>query len=475
MPIATLTRTEGQRIADFTSAFLTHTTGDLGGSAIQLRDWQKDILNGVFTLNENNKWQYRQALIITPRKCGKSEIGSSMCLYVLLGKPDVFGAQIFSVAGSKDQARIVFGAAKKMVEAQPEFKEYVRIYRDAIENVVTGSVYRVLSSDGKLQHGLNSYFCTVDESWVLPNGELPEALLSSSGARSESLLVHITTPGSGTDGYLKGLVNHAEAIRAGAVEDPTFYCHWNKPPVDVDHTDPAVWATYNPAYGDWISKEFLASQLVQLPEAEFKRLHLAAWTDAHEAWLPAGTWDALPTAAPLAPGDEVALGVDASLNYDDSAVIACKRDGSIYVLGHWHPTDGETIDLNDVRLVIEEACRTYNVREIACDPWYFRDVMFELDKQGYPVVEYRTNSTSLMVPACEEFYKAVMNGAISHDHNPQLGLHISHTRIKSDKLGTRITKESKNSRNKIDLAVAAVIAHDRAIQLPEPKKRTLTF
>lgn len=482
--------TEGPRLREFATRFCRHTTGPDEGQLIELRPWQAKVIDEIFALRpdglcdsasdgQKSLWKYRQALVILPRKCGKSELGSIIALYGLVACKER-GAQIYAAAGSKDQARIVFGAAKAMVLADPLLSERCLVQRNQILNKQTGSVFRVVSSDAKLQHGLNPLLTICDETWGWPNGELAEALLSGSGARPQSLLIHITTPGSGQTGYLWDLVQHGKRVQSGEVEDPTFYMHWNEPDPAADHRDPNTWAKYHPAYGDWVSADFLQSQLQQLPESEFRRLHLAAWTAAREAWLPWGAWQSLgdsasegrKSRAEIQDGETVLLGVDAAYSGDSTGIVAATPDGRIAVLGHWETdgTPGWRTPFSEVRQTLLDASKRFNVVEIACDPYWLSALMQELAELGLPMVEFRTNSMALMVPAVKKFFDGVMDAQLSHDDNPALARHLDNCRIKTDKYGTRITKEAPNSPNKIDLAVCAVIAWDRASRYRAPVK-----
>ena len=107
-----------------------------------------------------------------------------------------------------------------------------------------------------------------------------------------------------------------------------------------------------------------------------------------------------------------------------------------------------------------ETVGTYDVLEVACDPHYWREQLARWEDLGLPVVEWPTNVVSRMVPACREFYTAVVEQRLTHDADPSLARHISNATVKEDQAGTRIVK--RNRGQKIDLAVAAIIAYDRA-------------
>ena len=103
---------------------------------------------------------------------------------------------------------------------------------------------------------------------------------------------------------------------------------------------------------------------------------------------------------------------------------------------------------------------TYNVVEFACDPYYWREQLARWGDAGLPIVEWPSNSLNRIVPACREFYKAVVEQTLSHDGDARLARHLTNATVKEDQYGTRIVKKAQGQ--KIDLAIAAIIAFDRA-------------
>jgi phage terminase large subunit-like protein len=139
----------------------------------------------------------------------------------------------------------------------------------------------------------------------------------------------------------------------------------------------------------------------------------------------------------------------------------------VFVIDCWE-SDGSADWRVDTALVeqrIRDAMKTYRVVEVACDPYRWQDVLQRLDGEGLPIVEFPTNSLARMVPACQEFYTGVVEQRMTHDADSRLARHVGNAVTKSDARGTRIVKESKTSARKIDLAVASVIAHNRALAL----------
>jgi phage terminase large subunit-like protein len=136
---------EGELVIDFAEAFGVITKDSVAGkqgSPLILRDWQKDLIRRIYATDGNDGFREKLCLVGMPRKSGKSSLMSLCAVYDTFFGPK--GGEVYSIAAEKEQARIVFADAKKTIEANPELLELTKIYRDAIEVVSTGSVYRVL-------------------------------------------------------------------------------------------------------------------------------------------------------------------------------------------------------------------------------------------------------------------------------------------------------------------------------------------
>tara|TARA_R100001143_G_C3352365_1_gene130302 strand:+ start:255 stop:1700 length:1446 start_codon:yes stop_codon:yes gene_type:complete len=471
MPAKTVT-TLGPLLAEFTEEFVRHTRGELAGQLVELRPFQRAILDGLFELNDAGLWKHRQGLVILPRKSGKSLLLSGVATYALFGSGEP-GCEVYCVAASKDQARIVFQNIKDCVEADPDLSGVAEVYKDAIAVPSTGAVCRVLSSDGSLAHGLSPVLTVVDETWCHPTAELYEALLSGSGARRQSLLVHITTAGVGERTPLANLVEYDRRVQAGEVDDDTWWSWWKPPPPDADYQDPATWAVAHPAYGDWVTEEYLTSQLKQLPAPEFRRLHLAAWITNRDVWLEPHQLDLIQTCDPLTADDHPVLAVDGSWSSDASAVVAATADGRVELLHiQEKPIDGPEnyrISVNDLLAAVVEHAERLMVRCIMYDRYLIGPAIQGLgEEHGLPVVEFPQNARR-MVPATKRFADAILEGdlrIVANQNAPHLMRHIANCRLKTDRLGSRVVKSHTGSSRKIDAAVCGIMALDSANEIP---------
>jgi phage terminase large subunit-like protein len=235
----------------------------------------------------------------------------------------------------------------------------------------------------------------------------------------------------------------------------------------ADWRDPAVWAAANPAYGDFLLPEFFTDLIgdpsqPRISESAFRRYHLNQWTTTQEAWLPHGAWtSAAKPGRSVSDAEPVMLFLDGSWTGDSTGLVGCSiNDFHVFVRGHWEPREGHPVDAEAVEAAVLQAHSELNVKRMGVDPFLYRREIARWRQLGLPVVEWPTNAISRMAPACSEFYRAVMSSGLSHDGNPSLARHIGNAVVKDDRLGRRIVKAS--SATKIDLAVAAVGAHDMA-------------
>jgi phage terminase large subunit-like protein len=463
---------EGDRIADFLESFCTITKDSMGGRAgelIRLRDWQRTALGMVFAHRPDGRRRHRQALIGLPRKNGKSAIGSGVGLYGLLMSGQ--GAEVYSCAADKDQARIVFGVARSMVEQQPDLSSMIKVYRDALECVENGSVYKVVSSEAFTKEGLNPSLVLYDELHAAPTDELYNVMSLAMGARRNPLLLAITTAGvksdrDGGDSICYRLFQYGQRIASGEVKDDSFFLAWWGAADNDSHTSPEVWQRSNPGYDDLIDPEDLESQVKRIAENEFRTKRLNQWVSSAVAWLPAGTWDACKADRGIDQGARVVLGFDGSRVGDATALVAVTVEAQphVEVLGLWEkPRD--TVDWRvprgEVKAAVRQACRTYQVDEIAWDEFLWLDAAEELEAEGLPVVVF-PQTLQRMGPATQRFYELVTTKAITHSGDPRLARHLGNAQLRVDTRGSRLSKDAKESPRKIDLAVAAVMAADRA-------------
>lgn len=475
VPAADIKRGEGVLVTEFIESYCRVTKESWGGSAgtlLRMRDWQSDDITArVYARRPDGRLRHREAMIGLPRKNGKSALGSSYGVHGLVMSTD--GSEVYSCAADKDQARIVFNVAKRMVELDEDLSGMIKIYRDALEYTDKGSIYKVLSSEAFTKEGLNPSIVVYDELHAAPTDELYNVMAQAFGARKDPLLIIITTAGvktdqTGGDSICYRRYQHGQKIASGELKDPTFFMAWYGAPEKSDYKDPAVWEAANPGYGDLIDPEDFASVVEKVGENDFRTKRLNQWVAQVHAWLPQGAWSACRDADRTftQPGKGVVLGFDGSKSGDSTALVAAtiESEPQLTVVGLWEKPEGVKdwrVPRGAVKDAIRTACRTYRVREIAWDEWLWLDAAEELEDEGIPVVAY-PQTLGRMGPATQRFYEMVTTHKLSQDGDPRMARHIENAQLKTDSRGSRLMKDARESPRKIDLAVAAVMAVDRA-------------
>ncbi|MFI9206201.1 terminase large subunit domain-containing protein [Streptomyces sp. NPDC053048] len=464
---------EGYRVANWVEQFC-RLTGSFAGQPFRLLGWQRDLLIDAYKLRQDTfgRWvrKHRMAVVCIARKNGKSTLAAAIMLYHLIADRADAQRQIIAAANDRNQARMVFDAAKQMVNASPKLSAVCEVQRDVIR--FKDCTYRVVSADAGRQQGLNPSAVSLDEYAFSKTADLFDALTLGSAARNQPMTWVVSTAGPDPDGPFAKLCEQGERVTSGEAEDPTlFYRSWGPRIGDtVDHLDPDVWRACNPSF-DILNEEDFKAAAQRSTEASFRIYRLSQFVRGASTWLPHGLWDSLAVDDALNPGDAVVLGFDGSWKGDSTALVACRvSDLRVFVLGHWEaPADDAhwRVPMADVRDALRSALDTYHVRNLVADPYRWEETLDNLEADGWPVEAFPTNSLKRMVPATQIVYDACRDGRLTHDGDPALARHIGNAVLREDKNGARVTKEHASSRRKIDLAIAMILAVHGAVMFRE--------
>jgi phage terminase large subunit-like protein len=443
------------------------------GELIVLRPWQVSLLRGLLAEGPDGRLRHRAALIGMARKNGKSALGAGLALEGLFLGPD--GGEIYSCAASRDQARIVFGVARRMVELDRELSGIARLYRDAIEHPATGSVYRALSREAGISEGLSPTRTIFDEVHVQPDADLWDVVALAGGAREESQTIGLTTAGArtdakGQDSHCYSLYQHGCRVVSGETVDPSFFFAWWEPKegAGADHTDPAVWAEANPGLGDLCSVADFHATLPRTREPEFRTKRTNVWMTSASSALPFGVWDRLAEPDRVVADDcPVIFMADGSWSGDSTGIIAVSVEARphLWVVDLWenerHERDWR-VPIGDVEDALRRAARTHRTLEVGMDPYRWQRSIQILDNEGLPMLEYPMGSAERMTRAWKTFFDLALDGGFSHSGDPRLARHVDAMVLKVDVRGARPVKDAKMSGRHIDLGVCAVAGVERA-------------
>lgn len=462
-----------RRIDAFAREFLKVPKGTGAGEPFKMRRWQKnDIAKRFFPPTGKRP---RQGLVSMSRGNGKSGLAAVFGMYALLAD-EVQGAQVLIVASDERQARLIFNTCRRMVELEPRLAERVQVFSDRLYYPETDSTLQPLPAEPAALQGFDPSLTIVDELHVVTE-QVWDAMALASGKRPESLTLAISTPSDRLDSVMWRLVEYGRQNP----EDKAFQLVEYAAPDKCRLDDREAWKLANPALGDFLHEDAIEATLKTTREAPFRRYRLGQWVGSADSWLPWGVWETLehPDGLELPPdGETIALAFDGSASGDSTALIGCTLAGHVFTVGLWEaPEDDDRwrVPRHEVTSRIEEAFGRWDVRELACDPWGWRSELEEWANaswSGGNVVEWNTAHAGRMAPATDRLYAAVLDGTVTHDGSARLAEHLSNCVAKRTPMGDLVTKDKRGSKRKIDAAVAAIVAYDRAAwHVAHPPKR----
>ena len=490
------------RVCDFFSLCLHHSKGEWAGQPFIPAAWQRErILRPLFGMKRaDGTRRYRMAYVEVPRKNGKSETAAGIALYLLFSDHEM-GAEIYSAAADKEQARVVFKVAVTMIRSSPELFARCKIYRNAIEVPATGGIYRPLSSDVPNKEGLNAHGIIFDELHRQKTRELWDVLTTSVGARRQPLTFAITTAGFNRHTICWEQHDYAEKILNDVILDPTFLPVLYGADPDDDWTSEDVWKKVNPNWGVSVKPEHIREAYKRakerpLEENTFKRYYLNLWTTQDVRWIRLYDWDACQGETPDLTGMECTAGLDLSTKIDLSAfVLDFPINGKHYVLPFfWVPEDriaerekrdrvpyglwvkqglirttpGNVVDYDFIRRDINEISKRYKIREIAFDSWNATQIANQLMGDGFEMFEFRQGWPSMTAPT-KEFEALILGRKIVHDGNAVMRWMVNNVSVDIDPAGN-LKPSKKKSTERIDGVVAEIMALGRWLVSPESEK-----
>lgn len=441
---------------------------------------------------------------------GKSPLMSAICSYMAFADNEP-GAEVYTAATSRAQARVVFDVTQAMLRKMPGYtgKRGIEVAAHSVNQLKSNSFIRPLSSEAKGVEGINPYFICVDELHAHDSRDLYDNLDTANGKRKGSMLWVVTTAGDNRYGVCYEVRKYATEILEGThTDDTVFAIIYTVDDEDLENWvgNVDVWRKANPNWGVSVDPEEIAAKAHAAAQdvskqAAFLTKHLNCWVNAYSAWM--NNVKLLKCADPQLYeenfiGWKVVIGTDLAAKLDliaeirvfwnvlpteviDKATGKPKKENKIhyYVFGtYWCPdaridegknpkyqgwkTDGwlqsgglETNNFDLVEDSIREQAAKYEVMEVCVDPWQATSLINHLQGK-LTVVQVDQNVKNLSDPM-KELEAAIYDGRFHYNGDPVLAWAFSNVVCKIDK-NDNIYPVKEKPENKIDPVTALITA-----------------
>lgn len=238
---------KANRPVEFIERFCRHSKGEWAGKPVKLELFQKAYISALFGFvsEATGLRRYRETLFYVARKNGKSTMLAGIALYCLIADKEA-GAEVYSVATKKDQAKIIFDELCNMVRQSPELLEICKKRKSDLYFPLTFSKVQPLGKNSDTLDGLNSSAVIIDELHAIKDRGLYEVMKQSQSARQQPLLIMITTAGTIRECIFDDMYKYACDVVDGTITDPTFLPVLYELDNKKEWLNPMTWEKANP-------------------------------------------------------------------------------------------------------------------------------------------------------------------------------------------------------------------------------------
>jgi phage terminase large subunit-like protein len=247
---------------NFIEQFCKHSKGKWIGKPVRLELFQKAKIQAVygFVHKDTGMRRCREVFTCVGRKNGKSTEKAATGNFMLVGDGEG-GSEVYSVATKKDQARIVFSEAVNMVSQSPALGKHIKKRKTDLYFPVTFSKFEPLASDSNSLDGLNTHNCIMDELHAIKDRNLYDVMKQSMAAREQPLLDMITTAGFVRECIFDDIYDYACKVLDGVITDDRFLAFIYELDDRSEWTDFRMWEKANPGLGTIKSYDELAANV----------------------------------------------------------------------------------------------------------------------------------------------------------------------------------------------------------------------
>ena len=476
------------RPIEFIERFCKHSKGEWAGKPVILELFQKAFISALFGFvdKETGLRQYREAMFYVARKNGKSTMLAGIALYMLIADGEA-GAEIYSAATKRDQAKLIFEEAYNMVKQNGQLRELLKKRKSDLYFASTFSRFEALSKDSGSMDGLNAHCVIIDELHGVKDRNLYEVLKQSQSARRQPLLIMITTAGTVRECIFDEMYATACNVVDGVFKDDTFLPILYELDSREEWTQPEAWQKANPALGTIKKVDDLKTKIAR---AQFNPNELrgilvkdfnvrdtlsTAWLNFDDIHNPE-TFDLASFRNKYAIG-----GADLSKTLDltcATLLMVDKQTEKRYVTQmYWLPEEtlekrvaeekipydkwrdrgllrtctGNTIDYKDVTAWFLEMIEKYQIIPawVYYDAWSARYWVEEMKANGFEMIPCRQGAKTLSLPM-QQLGADLKAKRIVYNDNPILKWCLTNTGIQEDRNGNIVPVKNQAAKQRID-------------------------
>lgn len=479
------------------------------GERFILQPWQAFIIGSLFGWKKDGYRRFRTAYIEIGKGNGKSPLAAGVGLVGLVADRE-HGAQIFSAAVNREQAKILWSDADKMVASSPELRAIIKRNVNNLSVASTGSYFRPVSAEKRGLDGKRVHMGLIDELHEHPSGVVVNKMSAGTKGRKQALIFEITNSGFDRESVCWQHHDYSIRILEGNAENDSWFgyvCQLDLPVTSGaegdDWTDPKVWIKANPNLGVSIPDKYLAEQVkkaLDVPAEEniVKRLNMCVWTEQATRAIPMEQWDACSAKVEVEDGEPCYAGLDMANTMDKCAFVLVfpERNGKPWRVKphYWVPrakveerekrgdttyqqwekngflkvTEGNVIDYNVVKQDIIVISEQFKIIEVPKDPWNSTNIGTNLTDEGLNIIDFPQTMSHYAAPT-KEFLGAVASMKIAHGGHPVLRADVSAFATYGDANGN-MKPDRKKSGGSIDGVAGTLMGMGRAMSTPLPKK-----
>lgn len=476
------------RPIEFIERFCKHSKGEWAGQPVRLELFQKAFISALFGFVDSKTGfrKYREAFFMVARKNGKSTMLAGIALYMLLADGEA-GAEVYSVATKKDQAKIIFDEVCHMVSQSPYLRKHIKKRKSDLYFSASMSKLQPLGKNSDTLDGLNSSCVILDEAHAVKDRNLYEVMKQSQSARTQPLFVTITTAGTVRECIFDDMYSYACKVADGVITDPTFLPIVYELDSKAEWKDPGAWFKPNPGLGKIKKLEDLMAKVERAKQSP-KDLSGILCKDfnvretLYNAWL---DFDTINNESTFSLEDFRGCyaigGADLSLTTDLTCATVLMlnpdtRERYVWQM-YWLPEDnftqrvqeekipydkwreaglvrlcrGNTIDYSDVTSWFLELVNEHGITPlwVYYDSWSARYWVEEMEGYGFKMERCIQGAKTLSLPM-QNLGADLQAKKVNYNNNPILKWCLTNTAVQEDRNGNIVPKKASSPKQRID-------------------------